>query len=112
MSDIEIVIQRSRKLEALLKGRYHAKGRGLHALVSSVERQLPRDIVPGLRWVATMRNKVVHEDSFRLKSTADFQREAGRLEKALKDNAPGGWPSLTRMIPLVLFVTAAWYFLR
>ncbi|MCE0493538.1 DUF4145 domain-containing protein [Vibrio salinus] len=72
MSDIETIVVRSRKLEQLLKDRYHAEGQGMHQLISSCEERLPHDVVRQLRFIATIRNKAVHEDSFKLENKRDF----------------------------------------
>lgn len=60
MSDIDLVIRRSREIEETLETRFGAKGKGLHQKLSSVEQKLPPDLVKQIRWIATMRNEVVH----------------------------------------------------
>jgi hypothetical protein len=63
MSDIDTVIEGSRVLEQLLEIRLGAKGRGLHQKINSIGTNiLPARTIKRLRWIATMRNKVVHED--------------------------------------------------
>ncbi len=64
MSDIELVITHSKKLEALLEKHFKATGKGLHEKVSSVERRLPEPLVRKLRFVATIRNKIVHDEDY------------------------------------------------
>ncbi|MGF1764078.1 DUF4145 domain-containing protein [Aliivibrio kagoshimensis] len=73
MSDIEFVIVRSRRLETLLKEHYHADGKGLHELISSCEERLPHDVIKKLRFIATIRNKMVHEDEYRLDDKTRFK---------------------------------------
>lgn len=63
MSDYELVIKGTKALEAQLE-QLGASGRGLHEKVSSVEGKLPAPLVKRLRFVATVRNKLVHEDSY------------------------------------------------
>ncbi|WP_264878254.1 DUF4145 domain-containing protein [Vibrio agarivorans] len=72
MSDIEKVVIRTRRLEKLLRVQYHAEGRGLHQLITSCEERLPHDVVGRLRFVATIRNKVVHEEDFVFDEVDDF----------------------------------------
>ncbi|QYO70170.1 DUF4145 domain-containing protein [Vibrio cholerae] len=72
MSEIEQVVLRTRKLETLLREQYHAEGKGLHQLVTSCEERLPHDVIKKLRYVATIRNKVVHEDDYRLDDRKAF----------------------------------------
>jgi hypothetical protein len=62
MSDIELVITRSKRFESMLERHFGATGRGLHEKVGSVERKLPDHVVRRLRFIATIRNKIVHED--------------------------------------------------
>ncbi|PAS05193.1 DUF4145 domain-containing protein [Vibrio cholerae] len=72
MSEIEQVVLRTRKLETLLREQYHAEGKGLHQLITSCEERLPHDVIKKLRYVATIRNKVVHEDDYRLDDRKAF----------------------------------------
>lgn len=83
-SDIDIAVSAAKRLEHLLRKRYGAKGRGLHSLISNVERNLPSNTVKGLRWVATHRNKLVHEEGHKLPPKKQFLKEVARLEKALR----------------------------
>lgn len=63
MSDIDTVIEGSRVLKQLLEIRFGATGRGLHQKINSIGATvLPMKTVKRLRWIATMRNKVVHEN--------------------------------------------------
>jgi len=91
VSDETLVIQASRRLEAVLKEHHGAQGRGLHALVTCVEHRLPAKTVKQLRWIATLRNKVVHEEGYRLENARDYARQARRLEREL-----GGRRALSR----------------
>ncbi|MFO1411217.1 MAG: hypothetical protein U1F13_02135 [Acinetobacter parvus] len=70
-SDIDIVVTQSKILEALLEQKFGATGRGLHEKLSSIEYQLEAGLVKNIRWIATMRNKVVHEN-FQLTNQNDF----------------------------------------
>lgn len=86
MSQIETVIRASKQLEQLLEQHYGATGRGLHEKTSSIETQLNNDTIRGLRKIATLRNKVVHED-FEIENLADFQDSAQQLVTQLKPKA-------------------------
>lgn len=83
MSQIETVIRASKQLEQLLEQHYGAIGRGLHEKTSSIEVQLDNDTVRRLRKIATLRNKVVHED-FELDDLATFQDDAQALVQQLQ----------------------------
>ena len=83
MSQIETVIRASKQLEQLLEQHYGAIGRGLHEKTSNIEVQLDSDTVRRLRKIATLRNKVVHED-FELDDLATFQDDAQALVQQLQ----------------------------
>jgi hypothetical protein len=72
MSDIELVIERCKALESLLEHKLGAEGRGMHEKVSSVENRLPPDLVKKLRFIGTIRNKVVHEAGYSLQNRDEF----------------------------------------
>ena len=112
MSDIDTVIRASRRLEHLLASRLGATGRGLHAKINSVERRLPPDLVKGLRWVATMRNKVVHDEAFRLPNRRKFAREARRLHRRVRQLAPSYLRVVVAVVAAALATAAAVYLLR
>jgi hypothetical protein len=84
-SDIDLVIRRSKRLERLLREEMAAKGRGLHELTSSVERQLPDGLVRRLRFIATVRNKLVHDDDVhQIDKRRDFSTACDLAEKQIK----------------------------
>lgn len=84
MSDLELAIRRSKRLEHRLRDAHGGTGRGLHELVSSIEAQLPRELVKRLRFVATMRNKLVHDlDVRRLDDRSGFVTACDQCEKEL-----------------------------
>ena len=101
-SDIELAVATARRLESLLESRFGASGRGLHEKLASVEARLPPEALRDGRYVATMRNKVVHEDAFSLPDRDRFQRCARAFEKAI-----GGSPkaSLKPSWKLAIFLT-------
>ncbi|MEM6312474.1 MAG: DUF4145 domain-containing protein [Planctomycetota bacterium] len=84
MTDIELAISRSKALEALLRRTCDARGRGLHELTDDVEHKLPADVVKKLRFVATLRNKIVHEEDYeKLDDRRGFVRAADAAEEHL-----------------------------
>lgn len=72
MGAIETVIRLSKKAEHILEKTYDADGRGLHEKLSSVEGKLPLALVKKLRYVATIRNKLVHEYDYELENPEEF----------------------------------------
>lgn len=83
MDHIAIVINQSKRLEMLLKVHYHAQGKGLHQLVSSIEERLPHDVINKLRFIATIRNKTVHEDDYKIDDIQRFIKVSKECEKEL-----------------------------
>ena len=82
MSDIDLAVTRSRKLEQMLERGLGASGRGLHEKTTSVEREIPADLVRKLRLVATVRNKIVHEAT-RIDDRPRFLAAADDAEREL-----------------------------
>lgn len=73
-SEYKVVIEASKKLEGQL-AELNAVGKGLHEKVTSVQNDLPNELVTLLRRVATVRNKLVHEEDFSLspRQVRDFK---------------------------------------
>ncbi|MBQ9873021.1 MAG: hypothetical protein IJM30_01020 [Thermoguttaceae bacterium] len=57
------IVQMAQTLELILEQRYQAVGRGLHEKLTSVESEIPERARKQIRYVATLRNKAVHEDA-------------------------------------------------
>ena len=104
-SDLDLAIRHSKRLEGRLRDGHGATGRGLHELVTSVERKLPADLVRKIRFVATLRNKLVHDlDYNRLDDREGFRRAAEEAERELEQlSSPGRRDSMR----LTLVVAAA-----
>lgn len=62
MSHIEAAVRGSKRIEAVLRDGFGAEGRGLHEYLGSVEHRIPSDIVRKARFIASVRNKVVHQE--------------------------------------------------
>ncbi|HUR53249.1 MAG TPA: hypothetical protein VMZ71_03915 [Gemmataceae bacterium] len=85
MSDIELAITRTKALEALLEDGLGATGKGLHEKVSSVQAKLPPPLVKKLRFVATIRNKIVHESDYqKMDDRPAFERVCDEAEGELR----------------------------
>lgn len=70
----EYVIKASKKLEAFLSSK-GAEGKGLHEKLTSIESNLNENLVKKIRYLATVRNKLIHEDGYELtqEEFANFQ---------------------------------------
>lgn len=72
MGAIETVIRLSKTAEHILETDYAAEGRGLHEKLSSAEGKIPPALFKKLRYVATIRNKLVHELNYELENPEEF----------------------------------------
>lgn len=64
-NDYQLAIETSKELEYLLEKEFNAHGQGLHEKVSSVERSIPVPTVRSIRYVATLRNRLIHDRDMR-----------------------------------------------
>ena len=85
MSDIELAISRVKALESLLEQALGATGKGLHEKVTSVQNRLTQPLVKKLRFIATVRNKIVHESNYQQIDDRDgFVRACDEAEATLR----------------------------
>lgn len=66
VNDYELVVRTAKELEWILAYYFGAQGRGLHDKISSVEvsHGLPPVLCRRMRYLATIRNKLIHERGF------------------------------------------------
>lgn len=74
---------------------FGATGKGLHENITSVEKQLTPDMVKHMRYLATIRNKLVHEHDFnsipdRSKFITNFDSSSRELKEILKRRGKQG----------------------
>ena len=62
MTPIEELITIVQNMETVLEEDYGAEGKGLHEKASSVEKQLSPEVMKRIRYIATIRNKAIHDD--------------------------------------------------
>jgi len=82
MSDYDLVLTRSKRLEHLLEEGLGATGRGLHEKTDSVASRLPPPLIKRLHFIATVRNKLVHDDSMKRLDDAKGYKQACDLAEA------------------------------
>ncbi|KOO05747.1 hypothetical protein [Vibrio hepatarius] len=111
MSDIEKVVMRTRKIESLLRTQYHAEGKGLHQLITSCEERLPHDVISKLRFIATIRNKIVHEHEYKLENRNDFLRVCDECEKELTPRSSRFvWRAAIALMTLITIAALFFYY--
>lgn len=84
MSQIETVVRGSKQIEKLLREEFGAQGRGLHEYLSDVESQIPENIVRKGRYIASVRNKVIHDDED-IYDVKNFNDAVEEVDAALKE---------------------------
>lgn len=85
MSELATIIERTKAIESGLVRRFGATGRGLHEKVDSVQGKLDPATVRACRFIATIRNKTVHEDGFAPTRTEmkSFVERCDEVERSL-----------------------------
>ena len=89
MSDLEEAIAASKKYEAALEQKFKATGKGLHEKTTSIEGSLNNATKRHLRLIATVRNKLVHEDGVTvIANRRQFEDACRYLDAYLVSPAP------------------------
>lgn len=85
-TSLDNLIKSSAQIEGLLESN-GAIGRGLHEKVTSVETMIPNGSVKAIRFIASIRNKLVHEgpDSVSAETKKDFLAACDRVLDDLSD---------------------------
>ena len=86
MSDIDLAVRRSKRLEGRLRKNFGVTGRGLHELIDAAKARnaLPTPLVKKLRFIATVRNKIVHDaDYTRIDDRPGFVEACDEAERDL-----------------------------
>jgi len=84
----EIVVKNTKKIEAILNN-MNAEGSGLYEKSLSIQNKLDKKTLNSIRFVSTVRNKLLHEDGFEFSSKLleDFLIQCQSIENTLsKDN--------------------------
>ncbi|MCG7584169.1 DUF4145 domain-containing protein [Photobacterium sp. OFAV2-7] len=110
MANIELVVTRSRRIEHLLREHYHAEGKGLHQLITSCEERLPHEIIPKLRFVASVRNKTVHEEGYKLDDKPGFLAACRDCEDELTPRSGRFVWTVAALVVLGFTALAVWFY--
>jgi hypothetical protein len=98
------VIEYTKEIESVLEKYYGASGKGLHSKLTSVENKLDGSIVRKIRYIATIRNKLVHDETFS-KLPKRYFYDCRSIIKLLK---PSRRKRLT-LIMILLFAIVAFF---
>ncbi|POM69215.1 Hypothetical protein PHPALM_14521 [Phytophthora palmivora] len=80
-NDYQLAIETSKELEYLLETEFNAHGQGLHEKVSSIESAIPVPTVRSIRYVATLRNRLIHDRE--MKALPDRQTFIKKFDDAM-----------------------------
>lgn len=88
-NDYELAIKTSKELEFILASQFQSTGRGLHEKITSASHALPQHLIQQMRFLATIRNKLIHERGFdqipdRERFIAKFEESAEELEAIIQ----------------------------
>ena len=83
-NDFELVLRSAKELEVLLRTEFGAVGNGLHELCNTSQIPLRPELVKRIRYLATLRNKLVHDiDYNKLDDRATFVAHMTESRKEL-----------------------------
>ena len=87
-NDYELAIKTSKDLEHLLEEEWGAEGKGLHEKITWVQHSsspLPDDLMRRMRFLATIRNKLIHEVAYtRIEDRSRFIESYERSKRELR----------------------------
>jgi len=102
------IIKYNKKIEQLLVEKYQASGKGLHSKLTSVEDKLSPELVKRIRYIATIRNKLVHEDAFN-KIPENFIKKNKEVIKELSQQKNEVLSWVIFILLLILLVLVIYY---
>lgn len=79
------VLQGTKRIEALLEQKFGSTGRGLYEKMDSANMALPEPLKKRIRYVATLRNKAMHEDGFEIDDIAEYVKTCQSIAQQLDD---------------------------
>jgi amino acid transporter len=89
MNDIyRQVIEQTKKIETLLVDRLGAQGRGLHEKTDSIEALLSDNVVKKIRYIASVRNKLMHEDGYLIENINHYISQGDSVIDYLNNKKP------------------------
>lgn len=73
----------TKKIESILEDEFGAIGRGLHEKATSVERRIGASVVKRIRYLATRRNKLMHEDGYLINDIEEYEKVSNQISNDL-----------------------------
>jgi hypothetical protein len=89
LTDIELVVIRYKQIEAALETKFGAQGKGLHEKITSISKSIPTEDIKKMRYVATIRNKIIHEVGYDcVDDRGGFIKTCNMVDKHLQEITP------------------------
>lgn len=93
-NEFEMVIRASKELEFVLEEEFGSKSKGLHGKITEARRFLTSKLVRDMRYLATIRNRMVHEQGYddlpsKEKFVATFESSAEELARIIQRRRSG-----------------------
>lgn len=83
MSQLDTIVTWTKRIESTLEKQLGAEGRGLHEKTSSVGHHLDARLVKLLRRIATIRNKSMHEEDYKVEDINRFIEDCDTAHKRI-----------------------------
>lgn len=111
MSDIEHIVRRIHKLEALLRKQYHAQGEGLEQLVDSCQERLPNRITDQLHFIAQVSQELNQTPNAHLDNSDNFFLACKECEKELTPRSGRFvWRIALSLMTIMTLIALAFYY--
>jgi len=82
------IIHYTREIETIIKSKFKVDGNGLHQYIDSIQKHFDKTFIKDLRYLATMRNKSMHEHDFKLNNLKSYENLAIKTIKKLNEYKP------------------------
>ena len=97
------VLQGTKRIEAILEEKFGSTGRGLYEKIDTANMKLPEPLQKRIRYVATLRNKAMHQEGFEIDNIPEYVKtcqviaeqlehlHANRKPRVFDQGTSGGW---------------------
>lgn len=78
------VIQGTKRIETILEEKFGSTGRGLYEKMDTANMKLPEPLQKRIRYVATLRNKALHQDGFEIENISEYVKTCQSIAEQLE----------------------------
>ena len=79
------IITYTREIESILKDKFNVQGKGLHTYLDKISFKIDEQLLKNLRYIATIRNKSMHESEFQVDNFIRYENVAQKSISKLKE---------------------------